>query len=63
MAKSKYCYAIINVKTDTLITEDGKLPIYWNKKVAKQRVKKFKDCYLEAVLIEELTKHILTYPK
>lgn len=41
MAKSKYCYVIANEENGNMLLEDGKLPIYWNKKVAKKRQFKF----------------------
>lgn len=62
MAKQKHCYAIVNQNTGQLLLEDGKLPIYWNKKVAQEMVKRFNGFCIEPVLLEELRRFILTHP-
>lgn len=36
MARQKYYYAIVNKENGNMILEDAKLPIYYNKKVAKR---------------------------
>lgn len=59
---SKYCYAIVNEKTGALLLEDCKLPIYWNKRVAKERCSLFAGFIVEKVLLKELHKFILTFP-
>ncbi len=46
MAKSKYCYVIANEENGNMLVEDGKLPIYWSKKVAKERQLLFGDKYV-----------------
>jgi hypothetical protein len=60
---NKYVYVIISNKTNKMLVEDDKCPIYWNRKVAKERVQIFPDCRIEPVLEKELLKHILTYPR
>lgn len=60
MAKSKYCYVIVNYENGNMLLEDGKLPIYWNKKVAKERCSNFKGCVvqkLKLIDIENLIFH------
>lgn len=57
----KHCYAIVNERGNLLI-EDGKLPIYWSKKAAEERVAKFPRHRLEPVLLKDLRKFILTHP-
>ncbi len=58
MAKSKYCYIIVNEENGSMLLEDGKLPIYWNKQTAKERQVKFSNKYvvhkLELATIEKL---------
>lgn len=39
--KEKYFYAIVNKENSKMLIEDGKLPFYWNRKVAKERCKDF----------------------
>lgn len=58
---NKYCYAIMTPR-GTLLVEDGKLPIYRNKKVAKERVIMFKDHYLKRINLKHLFKFINTHP-
>jgi len=59
---SKYCYAIVLKRTGNFLLEDGKLPIYWNKKIAQERVKLFPECILEKVNLKELIKFVNTFP-
>ena len=58
MAKSKYCYVIVDKENGNMLLEDGKLPFYWNKKVAKQRQSLFGNkwivCQIELSDIEEV---------
>jgi len=37
----KYCYIIVDKENAKPLLEDSKLPIYWLKSVAKERVKDF----------------------
>lgn len=39
--KSKYCYIIVSQENGSMLLEDGKLPIYWNREVAKERLRRF----------------------
>lgn len=50
---NKYCYVILNPRGGLLV-EDPKLPIYWNKKVAEERLKCFKGHTLEKVNLKNL---------
>jgi len=36
-----YCYALVNQNNNLIIT-DSKLPIYWNRSVAKDKARDFK---------------------
>jgi hypothetical protein len=58
MSESKLCYAIIEKETGRLLVEDSKLPIYWNRRAAKERaalfpkyeIKKIQITYLMSVI-------------
>lgn len=58
MAKSKYCYVIVNKENGNLLVESTKLPIFWNKTLAKERQLNFGDkftvCRIELANIEKL---------
>lgn len=41
MANNKYFYVVVNKENGKMILEDHKLPIYYNKKVALDTVKKW----------------------
>jgi hypothetical protein len=51
---SKYCYAIVHKKKRKLLLEDHKLPIYWNRRVAKERVAGFPDYRIERIELSDL---------
>ncbi len=54
MGKSKYCYVIVNKENGSMLFEDGKLPIYWNKKTAKSRRDRFGVGVLNKYIVHKL---------
>jgi len=63
MAKrKKYVYAIVHKKTNKLLIEDEKLPIYWNRTVAIERVALFPKYELTTVNEDYLLNFIITHP-
>ena len=64
MAKSKYCYAIVNKENGELYVDCGRLSIYYNKEVAQEVFKYFdvkEDHYcIQSVNFKNLNKVILT---
>lgn len=44
--KPKYCYIIVNKENGNMLVEDGKLPLYWNKAVCKERQSEFGKKYV-----------------
>lgn len=57
--KPKYAYAIVYPVSGTFLLEDGKLPIYWNKKTAQKRIDDYFSPYeIKRIDIEKLNKLI-----
>lgn len=54
MAKAKYCYAILKKDNGSMLIEDKKLPIYWNKKVAQDVCKKLTGYCVHPVVLDKL---------
>lgn len=52
MANNKYYYAIVNKENGKLLLDEGRLPIYYNKSVAKDTAKNFTDYVVHPILIE-----------
>ena len=44
--KRKYCYIIVDRKNGDMLVEDGKLPLYWCKEIAKKRQALFSKNYI-----------------
>lgn len=59
MAKRKYCYAIVKKDNAALLLDCGRLPIYWNKKVATERCKDFKGYCVQPILLDKMEDIIL----
>lgn len=54
MLDSKYCYVLVSKLNGNLLLEDSKLPIYWNKKIAQDRLASFPKHELKRIVLEEL---------
>lgn len=63
MAKSKYCYVLANKDNGTMLLEDGKLPIYWNKKVAKERCLNFDGYVVHKLFLSDIEGMVLNSKK
>lgn len=50
----KYCYVLVNKKSGGMLLEDSKLPIYWNKKVAKNRCLLFESYEVCRILLDNI---------
>jgi len=59
MAKKKYYYAVVKKENGNLLVSDGKLPIYWNKKVAQEMAKEFRDYCVTRISVDNLERSIL----
>lgn len=58
--RQKYVYAIVHAHKYNLLLEGGKLPIYWLKKVARERCKLFPNYIVIRVKENQLTNLILS---
>lgn len=63
MSKSKYCYVIVNAENGNMLLEDCKLPIYWNKKVAKERCSKFNGHIVHKLYLSDVEGMVLNSKK
>ena len=54
MGKTNYCYVIVDKDNGSMLIEDGKLPFYWNKKVAKERCYWFSKHCVRKIKLEEI---------
>jgi len=59
MAKAKYYYGIVNKENGSMLVEDGKLPFYWNRKVAKERCEGFSKYCVVKMELETINDLIL----
>jgi len=59
MTKSKYCYVIANEENGSMLLEDCKLPIYWNKRIAKERQSVFGDKWIVLKIELEIIEKII----
>ena len=59
MAKAKYYYGIVNKENGTMLLEDGKLPFYWNRKIAKERCAGFSKYCVVRLDLETINNLIL----
>jgi len=63
MAKSKYCYVLADSENRSMLLEDGKLPIYWNKRVAKERCSNFKGYVVRKLFLSDIEGMVLNSKK
>jgi hypothetical protein len=63
MSKSKYFYIIVDKENGQMLLEDGKLPFYWNKKIAKERCVSFDGYVVHKLLLSEIETMILQSKK
>lgn len=59
MSKSKYYYAIVDKENGNMLLEDGKLPFYWNKGIAKERCINFYGYVVHKLSLSEIESMIL----
>jgi hypothetical protein len=62
MKRKNYCYALMVKKTNKFLLRDGRLPIYWLKRIANEELTNFPNCYVEKINLDELLKFVLTHP-
>jgi hypothetical protein len=59
MSTQKYYYVIVEKENGKMILEDAKLPIYYNKKVAKEVCKNWGSKYCVHPIIAEKLNHFI----
>lgn len=50
----QYAYILVYKRSGNLFIEDHKLPIYWDKKVARERLKNFTECKIKVVYMSQI---------
>ena len=60
MSKLKYHYCIVNKENGYMLIQDGKLPMYWMKKLAQEECKNFTGYVVVRIPVDSIQKLILS---
>jgi len=65
--KAKYCYIIVEEENGNPLVESEKLPIFWLKKIASQRLNDYRDSrrkyIIRSILLSDIESLILNKSK